>query len=305
MKNILVLGGSGMLGSMVVDVFAQRQDFKVTATLREAAMKQHWQKLYPNITWEVFDGLNLDIQHTTRLLSDKQWAVNAIGITKPLIKDDNPKQTVTALRVNSLLPHHLGEVADARQVRVLQIATDCVFSGVKGQYQEQDPHDALDVYGKTKSLGEAWNKSLHHLRCSIIGPEPKENKFLIAWFLGQPRNGQVNGYTNHLWNGVTTLQFAKAAAGIIAQNIDLPRLLHLVPKGTISKEQMLQEFAKAYDRKDIQIQAAEAKTVIDRTLATQHPELNARVWQAAGFQQPPTVAQMIAELGAYSYRPNL
>ena len=184
---------------------------------------------------------------------------------------------------------------------MLQIATDCVYSGAKGAYTESDLHDALDVYGKTKSLGETYLPSVSHLRCSIIGPEPKDFKFLIEWFRRQPNGAQVNGFTNHLWNGVTTLHFARVCEGVICKNIALPHLQHLVPAESETKSEMLRDFAEAYARPDIIIRDVEAKTVIDRTLSTSNIELNDALWRAAGYDQPPTVRQMIHELGAFDY----
>jgi len=232
----------------------------------------------------------------------QQWIINAIGITKPLVRDDNPEQIETAISVNSLLPHALGRRAASVGARVLQIATDCVYSGSKGMYRESDTHDALDVYGKTKSLGESFQPNVHHLRCSIIGPEPKDFKFLLEWFLRQPRTGQVNGFTNHRWNGVTTLHFAKACLGIISRGISLTHLQHVVPNDPLPKSEMLKVFASVYGREDIRVQDVEAKSVIDRTLATDCEERNRALWQAAGYDHPPTVKQMIEELGAYDYR---
>jgi dTDP-4-dehydrorhamnose reductase len=177
-----------------------------------------------------------------------------------------------------------------------------VYSGKEGGYTEQAPHDALDVYGKTKSLGETFHPGVAHLRCSIIGPEPKDFKFLIEWFRKQPHGANVNGFRNHQWNGVTTLQFARLCGGIIREDLILPHLQHVVPSGTVTKAQMLRDFAEVYERGDIAIQEVDAKTIVDRTLATSNPDLNSALWRAAGYSQPPTVTEMIRELGRFEYR---
>ena len=211
MTNVLVLGGSGILGSMVVDVLARAPELTVAATVRNTALADRFRTLYPNVRWALFDGRNLD---RDRAVFDRQaWIVNAMGITKPLIHDDHPAEIETAIAINSILPHRVGQCAADRGATVLQIATDCVYSGTKGGYMETDAHDALDAYGKTKSLGETYIPSVHHLRCSIIGPEPKDFKFLVEWFLRQPRGARVSGFVNHRWNGVTTLQFARLCLG--------------------------------------------------------------------------------------------
>jgi dTDP-4-dehydrorhamnose reductase len=186
--------------------------------------------------------------------------------------------------------------------KVLQIATDCVYSGHKGRYSESDHHDALDVYGKTKSLGECHLPSINHLRCSIIGPETKDHKFLVDWFLGQPQGAAVKGFSNHQWNGVTTLHFAKICRGIIREDLELPHLQHVIPGDIATKAEMLRAFGRYFNRPDIKIEVVEAATTIDRTLQTENRGLNQAIWAAAGYEQPPTVEEMIRELSTFTLR---
>jgi dTDP-4-dehydrorhamnose reductase len=302
-KNVLVLGGSGMLGSMLVDHLSRDESMSVSATMRNATALQDFAELYPAVGWSVADveaggsGLfdSFDGQH---------WIINAIGITKPLIHDDNQFEIRRATHINALLPDEIAKQAQQRGARVIQIATDCVFSGAKGSYTETDSHDALDVYGKTKSLGECFFENVHHLRCSIIGPEPKDYKFLIEWFRRQAKRASVNGFVNHQWNGVTTLHFAKLCQGIVQQDTALGHVQHVVPTASVSKAQMLHDFASAFGRPDINLHDVEAKTVIDRTLATNHAERNIALWRAAGYDSPPSVSEMILELGRHEYKPD-
>jgi dTDP-4-dehydrorhamnose reductase len=289
-----------MLGSMVVDVLSSDPELAVTATVRTPALAESFHASYPKVRWTVFDGRRPDSD--ARVFEGQAWIVNAIGITKPLIRDDNPEEIETAIAINSVLPQELGRRAADLGATVLQIATDCVYSGAKGGYVETDAHDALDVYGKTKSLGETYLPSVRHLRCSIIGPEPKDFKFLIEWFRRQPRGAQVNGFVNHRWNGVTTLHFARLCLGVIRERIDLPHLQHVLPSGDVTKAEMLHDFARAFDRGDIAVRQVEAKSVIDRTLSTCDASRNAALWRAAGYELPPTVGEMIAELGQYDNR---
>ena len=105
-----------------------------------------------------------------RAAARRRLGGHAIGVIKPYIRDDDAAAVERALRVNGLFPHILARAAERSGCRVLQIATDCVYAGTIGNYREAAPHDALDVYGKTKSLGEVNSAAVHHLRCSIIGP---------------------------------------------------------------------------------------------------------------------------------------
>ena len=155
-----------MLGSMVVDYLSRSSAFSLTATVRNADLLHRLQAAYPNVRWQLSDFSG---QSTGATLSGHDWIINAIGITKPLIRDDNPTEILRAIDINSRFPHAIA--CAAQEGRILQIATDCVYSGAKGRYLETDVHDALDVYGKTKSLGECYFPNSHHLRCSIIGPE--------------------------------------------------------------------------------------------------------------------------------------
>lgn len=208
-------------------------------------------------------------------------AINCIGLIKPYCED-----TLRAIKINSIFPHRL-------PFGTIQIATDCVYSGRKGNYSETDPHDALDVYGKTKSLGEA--SRLISLRCSIIGPEVKNHLSLLDWFLAQ--KNEVNGFTNHFWNGITTYHFALIVKGIVRSGIQLPPLQHIVPADTVTKAELLQIIADEFNKK-IKINPVEAPESIDRTLTTNDPVLNRKLWQFAGYDKPPTIRQMIRELAA-------
>jgi dTDP-4-dehydrorhamnose reductase len=299
----VVLGASGMLGSMVVDYLAQSGGLDLVATTRKPEHVDRLRAAVPGVRWVGLDAERAGADEVAAALGDAQWVVNAIGVIKPYIKDDNAAQVERATRVNALFPHLLAGAAKASGCRVLQIATDCVYSGQKGRYAEPDPHDALDVYGKTKSLGEVYSPAVHHLRCSIIGPEPFASVSLLHWFIRQPRGAGVNGYTNHLWNGVTTLQFARLCRGAMADGgLQLPHAQHVVPTGSLSKADMLRCFAREYGRGDVTITPGEAKVVIDRTLSTADEATNRRLWAAAGYAEPPTVPDMIAEMARFNYR---
>jgi dTDP-4-dehydrorhamnose reductase len=291
-----------MLGSMVTDYLARDPDLQVIASVRTREQADRLGARLPGVVIRLLDVAYPDRQSIHAVIGDAAWVVNAIGVTKPYTHDDNAAEIERAIRINALFPYELGHTAADTGARVLQIATDCVYDGVRGRYVETDPHNALDVYGKTKSLGEALLPNVHCLRSSIVGPEPMANAFLLEWFRRQPPGASVSGYTNHEWNGVTTLQCARVYHGAIKAAIGLPRLHHVVPRGTISKADLLRAFASAYDRTDIAINLTEAKTVVDRTLATSNEALNRQLWSAAGYTETPTVPQMVAELADYDFR---
>lgn len=296
--KVAILGANGMLGSMLVRVFALDAQYQLLATVRESGQVKTWQKKYPEVIWR-----KLDVQGSSdgivKVLKGFSWIINAIGIIKPHIQDDDAEKVERAIVINAVFPFSLARAAEKIGAKVIQIATDCVYSGERGKYQESDPHDPLDVYGKTKSLGEAYGSQMFHLRTSIIGPEIENHKSLLDWFLGQPKNAWVNGFTNHRWNGVTTLHFAKICQGMIQENLQINHLQHLVPASIITKGKLLQVFTKEFDRKDLKIKMTKAKESINRSLSTNNPELNKKIWQAAGYQKIPKIEDMVKELAQY------
>ncbi len=301
-EKILIMGGSGMLGSMVASHLVNLFDY-MTCTVRSEDLIDKCSKKLDNSNWIKFDVNDyLSSVEDYSFLSDYDWIVNCIGITKPFCKDDNPAQIQNAINVNSLFPNLLSKNLLDSKTKIIQIATDCVYSGFKGDYAETDKHDALDVYGKTKSLGETKYQNTYNLRCSIIGPEFDRNTFLIEWFMNQPKGTSVNGFDNHDWNGVTTLQFAKIAGGIIQNQLSPSNLQHIIPSGKVTKYDMLNVFAKYYNREDIKISKQNAADRIDRTLTTNDHEMNKKLWTAAGYSDTPTFEKMIKELSEFDYK---
>lgn len=289
--KVTVLGAGGMLGSMVTSVLSAERDFDVTATARRPDRRP---------MEGVRQGL-LDVETATEeqlqsAIEGADWVVNAVGVIKPYIRDEEGTGVERAVRVNALFPQLLARAAAQAGARVLQIATDCVYSGVRGGYLESDPHDALDVYGKSKSLGEVRHPNLHHLRCSIIGPEPSTRLSLLEWFLGQPDAATLQGYVHHRWNGVTTLQFAEICRGLIRSSGPLPHLQHVVPADVVTKKELLDTLAQTFGRTDVSINPVSPGAAVDRTLSTSNTEHNRTIWRLAGHAEPPTVAAMIAAL---------
>lgn len=290
-----------MLGSMLVDYFSRKSDLQVTATVRSEEAVRELSVQFPNVNWKVFNANSPDLDKALDVIKGNQWVINAIGIIKPLIHDKDPFEVERAIRINSLLPHILAKNADMNGIKVIQIATDCVYSGDKGKYKESDVHDALDVYGKTKSFGEVYFSNVFHLRCSIIGPEPKEFKSLLGWFLGQRIHSDLKGFTNHRWNGLTTLHFAKICYGIISKDIELSHVQHVVPDGEVTKFDLLNIFSSYFKREDVSINPFETEIPMDRTLSTINKDLNTYLWNSAGYELPPSVPEMVEELANYDY----
>ncbi len=291
MASVLILGSNGMLGSMVTRFLSEHSEHEVTGTSRcsdrpASARSQRFDVRQD----EVGELLDRD---------SYEWVINAIGVTSARIDPQASGSVENAIAVNALFPHRLAAECTLREQRVIQIATDGVFTGAAGPYDEQTLHDATDVYGKTKSLGEVPEGSVVHLRCSIVGPEPPPPTSLLGWVLNAPAGAQLRGYEQHRWNGVTTLQSAKLRAAVIG-DAQVPALQHVVPADTVSKADLLELVLSAFARGDVAVDRLPGPGApVNRILATRDPTANSRLWQAAGYGRPPTIAEMLVELAAY------
>lgn len=239
--RVFVLGHQGMLGHVVARYLAQHGCRVLTSALR--------------YTGQARDPLIEAVRD-----SGCTWAVNAIGRIKQ--KSDNPTELFLT---NSLLPLHLGLRLRPDQ-RLVHASTDCVFSGRRGAYPIDGELDAEDIYGLSKALGEAVARPSRCvvMRTSIIGPELGSGYGLMGWFLRQ--SGEVNGYTNHLWNGITTLEWSKICWELISDRLEpVEPVVQPGIEPPMCKYDMLQLIGQIWGL-SVKIRAVEAKEAVDRTL---------------------------------------
>jgi dTDP-4-dehydrorhamnose reductase len=280
--KVLVFGPTGMLGHEMVKVL-KGAGFDVTTAGRSDS------DLFFEVGRSDFSDPDL---------KGFDYIVNCIGLTTHNIDESEPESVLAAKLLNTDFPKQLTKFAEEVGSKVIQIATDCVFSGAKGSYLETDPHDATDVYGSTKSAGEVSSPTVMHIRASIVGRELKGKKSLLEWVTGQAENATIPGFTDRLWNGVTTTAFSKVVAGVIQGNVFKPGVWHLVPQGKVSKFELVCLIASAFGRDDIEVSPSESGITKDLTLSTGYPEVNLELWQAAGYQPVPTIQELIAEIAS-------
>jgi dTDP-4-dehydrorhamnose reductase len=293
MKKILILGATGMLGFQVLKTLQELKNFKIYATFKnnkKITALRNLIEINDNVSFVKF---NVSLFNKIKL-SKFNYIINCIGIIKPYINEKYQSTILEAIKVNSLFPHQL--ITSSKKVKIFQIATDCVFDGKKGNYIETDTHNPIDVYGKTKSLGELKCSNFFNIRCSIIGPELDSHKSLLDWFRFLPLNSKIKGFKNHDWNGVTTYAFGKVLSGIIKSNLKIPQTIHLIPKNSLNKFNLLKIFKKHFLRNDISISAVNFKDKINRTLNTTYPEINKKLWKSAGYKSIPTIEHLIKEI---------
>ena len=278
----LVLGSTGMLGSAVYSELEKAGLNPISAS-RTSGVK--------------FDAtiLMVDELFSSAGLSEGDFVVNCVGLTKSRINELSSGDRALAVRLNVDFPDALASSAERAGVRVIQVATDCVFSGQRGAYSEADKHDPLDVYGKTKSLGEVPSEAVMHLRCSLIGPEVGRSSLFFEWVRQQPKGARITGFTNHNWNGLSSDAFGRIVSGIVKSDAFRPGVQHLVPADTLTKDQLVRGVLDELSRIDVQVQSGLASELVDRTLATENSEFNAQLFGLAGYEQLPTIRQMIHE----------
>jgi len=285
MTKVLVLGGRGMIGAGVVAAL-ESAGVQVLKTSRNPT----------SATTLKFEAGSDSLDSLMAFLQPGDYVFNGIGLIKQRIKEDSIEDRQRAIAFNADFPHRLAKTAEAKGIRVLQVATDCVYEGTLGNYAESSKHDASDVYGKTKSLGEVPSPALMHLRCSVIGPETGASLSLFEWVRNQPANAQLTGYTDHLWNGVTSAAFGRIIVGIVTNDHFTPGLQHLVTASVVSKANLVRAIAARCGRNDITVTEAKTAKPVDRTLQTEHPDRNESLWKAAGYAAIPSVEQLVAEM---------
>jgi dTDP-4-dehydrorhamnose reductase len=270
MQRVLILGATGMLGHALLEALGPR--FDTFATVRghspedriRGAVDAH------------------DPASARRVLAELQpdVVVNCIGVVKQRPESADP---LVSIPVNALFPHHVAGACSEVGARFIHISTDCVFSGRTGNSSETDVPDAVDLYGRSKILGEPGERHLT-LRTSLLGRELHGASGLVEWFLAQ--SGSVRGYTRAMFSGLTTAVFARVIEDVILGHREL-RGLHHVAAEPISKYELLLLLREAFG-KSISIEP-DPSVVIDRTLD------GSRFRAATGFVAP-SWREMVAGL---------
>lgn len=234
--KVVVIGAAGMLGHKLFQVLREHFDGTLGTTL-EDVRKPPFDKVELLQGNDIVTGLDVtDFAGLRKTLAGARpdFIVNCVGIIKQRPEATSPIPSIT---VNSLLPHKLATIATGWGGRVIHFSTDCVFSGRRGAYTEDDQSDADDLYGRTKYLGEVTVPNALTLRTSIIGRELVEHRSLLDWFLAQNRKS-VRGYRNVIYSGVTTNEIANVVARVIREFPTLSGLYQVVST-PISKYDLL------------------------------------------------------------------
>ena len=253
MKRVLVLGGEGMLGHKVFQVLDSRfETFATFRSLNSTALKYPVYKAVD--TRKLIGGVDgLEFDTITRAFAQVKpdVVINCIGIIKQL---KEAKDALLSIKVNALFPHRLADLCAATGVRMFHMSTDCVFSGRKGNYTEQDTPDPVDLYGRSKLLGEVARDGCLTIRTSIFGRDFAKQSAFLEWFLSN-RGGRVRGYVNAIYTGFPTVVLARIMGDLIEDYPDLSGL-YQVSSVPISKYELLLKIRDAMNL-DIEIEPFE------------------------------------------------
>jgi len=276
MKNIkiLILGASGMAGHTITLYFQEKGYDVLTLTQNDFSLIPN-----KNIVLDVFERIKL-----ANIINEGDFdaIINCVGILNEFA-NNNPDK---AIYLNSYLPHYLSNLTKNTKTKIIQMSTDCVFSGKKGQYSEYDFKDGETFYDRSKALGEIVNNKDLTFRNSIIGPDINENGIgLFNWFMKQEK--PIEGYSRAMWTGVTTVTLAKAMEQAIVQN--LTGIYNLVNNQSISKYELLHLFNKYFRNSSIEIEKND-EVKIDKSLLRTRADFNFEV---------PSYDEMVKEMSEW------
>jgi len=244
--KILVLGASGMIGLAVYNHLVKNKNFKVIGTTTKSNAKKIIENQNKLNSLVLFDFLkDKNIENLIRSINPN-IIINCIGIIKQSSLMTNKINTIF---LNSILPNKLSILAFKHGIKLIQISTDCVFSGKVGSYVESDNPDPIDTYGRTKLIGEIVNDNSLTLRTSLVGHELFTKNGLLEWFLSQ--KNECIGFKNAFFSGFTTNAFAKILETILLNKNELKGLYH-ISSNIISKYDFLEKINKEY-KKNIKI----------------------------------------------------
>lgn len=288
MRKVAVIGSTGMLGRQVAHTIFNKHEIVEVNRSSEPVSKKNKHVAIKSSISKIGTLLDFD---------EIDFVVNCAGLIRQKIDESNWESRKDAVSANIEIPLTLVSLSEKHDFKILQIGTDCVFSGHKGSYIESDPHDAKDLYGMSKSLGEIPHPNLSTLRTSIVGKEENSNSSLLSWVLNQPKSAILHGYSDQVWNGVTAFHFAKFVASIINGNQfeNFTGVHHIVPANSVSKETLIRLIAANFGRSDLNIKSFNSGRKLDMTLSTNDPKLNESLWNLAGYGSPLSIEEMILE----------
>ena len=242
------------------------------------------------LTRNDYDLSKLSIDGLTELLTrngikSNDVVINCAGVI-PQASKQRGINTCLYFTINSLFPVILSQICDKLDAKMIHITTDCVFSGKDGSYDENSIHDELNDYGMSKSLGELCKATI--IRTSIIGEEVNNKRSLLEWVVSN-RDKTINGYTNHMWNGVTCLHLSKIIDEIVSKKLYWNGVRHVFSPRAVSKYELVSMINDIYNL-GITIQKFSADDKVDKTISSIYdnlfkiPDLNDQIMEMHDYK---------------------
>lgn len=271
--KVLILGANGLIGSTMCTMLSMDSSISVFGTVRSNDSIQYLSNKFP---YKIHSNIEAHDSMKLKNLFDSvrpDAVINCIGITKHITGGDEP---LKAIELNALFPHRIAQLCEGYRSRLIQVSTDCVFSGQRGNYSELDTPDAVDIYGRSKVLGEVLYGNSLTIRTSTIGHELNTSYGLLDWFLSQSGKS-CKGFKNAIFSGLPTVILAQIMRKIL---VDYPKLsgLYHVAAEPINKYDLLCLISRIYKKK-IQIE-------LDDTLIINRSLDQSKFFGATGIKSP-------------------
>lgn len=257
MKKVTVLGAGGMAGHVVSAYLSGTGKYRLQNISHTIKLADDW--------------LTADVERPEDIKAGlagfrPDIVINCVGL---LVKESEQNPGMAAY-VNGYFPHFLERLGKETDFKLIHLSTDCVFSGERGSYTEQDARDGKGFYAQSKAMGEVVNGRDLTIRTSIIGPELKKNATgLFHWFFSA--KGRVKGFDRAYWNGITTLELAKGIGKLIERGTS--GLCHLAPAEKISKYELLKLISEVWNLKETEL-FPDTEFTSDKTLVSTRPDLD-------------------------------
>lgn len=277
--RILLLGGTGMVGSQVARILGESSFLDVASIGRNA--------------------LDLSDPFQSRREFQKLVKVFKPDYVINCAADLGRIRTISSLchqlQVNGLFPRFAAKLAERSDFFLIHLSSDAVFFGKKGNYLETSFRIPRSFYSISKILGEKKSDSSLVIRCSVVGESPSNSSriSIFSWFKQLLSDAKIEGYVNQRWNGVTSTALAKLILGITEAGYCVGGVHHFIPADSLSKYELLELFREITYRSDVEIVASRGAHSINRILLTNNPVLNAHFWTLAGHVQVPQIKRLI------------
>jgi dTDP-4-dehydrorhamnose reductase len=277
---LLVTGAAGFLGTNVLRA-AATQGRKVVAAVRAG------HALAPAAGLVHADLTDKAVVREMIASVRPKWVLNCAALAN---LDECEKNPAKARAMNVTGPANLAAACAEFGARLVQISTDSVFDGNRGNYSEDDVPSPVNVYASSKLEGErAVRQALPQslvIRTNFIGIPVKPGAGLADWIATSIESGTpIEGFGDVIFSPLLATTLAERLFNMM--DAGLHGLYHLGASDSISKYHLAVLIAAELGHRDAKIlrtSLAEKPMTVKRPLNT---SLNSsRAERAVGNRMP-------------------